>query len=194
PNGTFTALTTGSYYVQAISANCMSEISNAVLVTVFPNPEVLLNVSGNTISAVINPPTANVTWFFENNTNPVGTGSQLLATESGQYTAVVTDLVGCSTSASIDVVATSTETPSFVKSFRLTPNPTLDKVQLDLELAQLMPLKLVLTDSRQRQIWAQDLNQVTIQLPIDLSHFANGTYYLTIQAGPKSFTRSIIKQ
>ncbi|MBL7806924.1 MAG: PQQ-dependent sugar dehydrogenase, partial [Saprospiraceae bacterium] len=46
PNGTFTALTTGSYYVQAISANCMSEISNAVLVTVFPNPEVLLNVSG----------------------------------------------------------------------------------------------------------------------------------------------------
>lgn len=194
PNGTFTAITSGIYQVQAIHPPCMSDLSNEVLVTVFPNPNVLLTVTGNTITAVVDPTNASITWYFESNSNPVGNGPVLVVSESGQYTAVVSDLVGCISTASVDVVVTSTETPSFVKSFRLTPNPTLDKVQLDLELAQLMPLKLVLTDSRQRQIWAQDLNQVTIQLPIDLSHFANGTYYLTIQAGPKSFTRSIIKQ
>lgn len=194
PTGTFIALETGNYQVQAISAHCSSDLSNPVLVTVFPNPTVLLNTSGNTITAVINPPTASVTWYFENNTNPVGTGNVLTATESGKYTAMVTDLVGCSSSANIDVVVTKTEMPVFVKAFKLTPNPTMDKVQIDLELDQPMMVKLVLTDSSQRQIWAQSLEQSSIHLPIDLTQQPKGHYFLSIQAGQQSFTGTIIKQ
>jgi hypothetical protein len=193
PNGTFVATTTGFYQVKAISAHCSSEFSNQVLVTVFPNPDVQLTVNGNTITAAVTPPTAAVTWFLDNNPDPVGTGNVLVAAQSGEYTAVATDLIGCSSTKSVEVIVTGTEVPAFVKSIRLTPNPTQDRVQLELVLEQSMPVQLILSDSSQRSLWSQTLQQAEIQLPLDLSAYPKGTYYLIIQSGQSSFSKAIVK-
>jgi glucose/arabinose dehydrogenase len=193
PNGTFVATTTGFYQVKAISAHCSSEFSNQVLVTVFPNPEIQLTVNGNTITAAVTPANATVTWFFNNQPDPVGTGTVLLATQSGEYTAVATDLIGCSSSETENVVVTAADTPSFIKSFRITPNPTQDRVLLELEMEKSMSVQLTLTDSSQRQLWSQSMQQAMISQPIDLSTHPKGTYYLNIKSGQTVFTRAIVK-
>ncbi|MCC7465140.1 MAG: T9SS type A sorting domain-containing protein, partial [Saprospiraceae bacterium] len=194
PNGTFVATTTGFYQVKAISTHCSSEFSNQVLVTVFPNPVIQLNVNGNTITASVTPANATVNWFFNNNPDPIGTGNVLVAAQSGEYTAVAIDLIGCSSSQSADVVVTNTETPSFVKSFRLTPNPTQDRVLLELELEKPLNVQLILTDGSQRQLWSKTLQESVINLPLDLSTYLKGTYYLNIQSGQTSFTKAIVRQ
>jgi glucose/arabinose dehydrogenase len=194
PNGTFVATTTGIYEVKAITLHCTSAFSAPVLVTVFPNPTLLLNVSSDTITASFTPPTAQVDWYFNNGTDPVGTGNPFIAQNSGSYTAVVTDMVGCSASETVNVVISGTTLPSFVRSFKLAPNPAQDQVLLELTLAQTTALQLTLIDSSNKQVWVQNLNQDRVLLPIDLSQLPKGVYYLQIQTGLGMFSRKLVKQ
>ncbi len=194
PGGTFFVQETGTYQVQLIGQGCNSELSAPVLVTVFPAPTISLASVGDVITATINPPNATVQWFFEQMLIPGATNPVFVAEQSGQYQIEVTDLVGCVNSAEISIVVTSTKLPANVRKFSLSPNPTENSVLLEMELETTGRTTITLSDSNQRQISTQTIDNQIIALPIDLRNLPTGTYFITVQTGSSGFVRKVLKQ
>ena len=194
PGGTFIAQATSTFQVRLIGQGCQSALSSSVLVTVFPTPVVSLASVGEVITATFTPVNAGLQWFFENAPIPNATGNVLVATQSGLYAVEAVDLVGCKNRAEIQVIVSSTNLPSNIRQFSLSPNPAENSVMLEMELARAGRTTIILADSSQRQIFSKTIENQIIALPIDLSTLPIGTYFLSVQTDGGSFVRKVIKK
>lgn len=77
---------------------------------------------------------------------------------------------------------------------RITPNPTSDKVTIDLNQNDVsnQAATLVLYDMTGRQVWAQVTTSSAVQL--DMSHLAKGMYVLTVQSNNGIYQEKIVRQ
>jgi len=193
-NNTFLSSVTGVYQVRLLNQSCSSELSSPVLVSVFPNPNVFIANSGDTLTATFFPVNATLQWFFENTLLTDISGNVLIAEQSGVYTVFASDLNGCQSGAEILVAVSETKLPSIVRSFLLSPNPTAHSILLEMELVKAEPITISLTDMSQRQVFTKTIDSQKVALPIDLSNLPVGTYFLTVQTEGGSFVRKVVKE
>jgi hypothetical protein len=88
----------------------------------------------------------------------------------------------------------SSKFPSTVRHFSLSPNPSEYTILLEMELEKNQHIKLSLTDTSQRQVYANAVEGQKITLPIDLSNLPIGTYFLKVIMENGSFVRKLVKK
>lgn len=85
---------------------------------------------------------------------------------------------------STEGVNTSVEDPPQIRlNYKLYPNPTTDKVRLELEAAEAVDLKIIVYDTKGRitSVTSQDFNrQKAINTEFDLSQLAEGLYFIRV--------------
>ena len=114
---------------------------------------------------------------------------------SGEYTVVVTDGNGCSTTETFGVPVGIVEW-SFLQTVQVSPNPSNGIVNVTLNGATGEDVAFTLFDAQGRNVWSQNtfnaLGQV--RLVADFQGVANGIYQLQMLSGTSRHTVQLIKQ
>lgn len=195
PNGELVPTATATYQVQVVNQHCSSALSSPVLVTVFPNPVISLELlGGDTLFANVTPGNAAIQWFFEDILLPNATAPFLVADQTGVYSVLVTDLVGCQSSAEIQVEVSAARLPAFLRKFLLAPNPATNSVQLEIELEKTERAVISISDNAQKQVYTRTLSGQKIMQTIDLSNLPAGAYLLRVESASGSVVRKLVKQ
>jgi Secretion system C-terminal sorting domain len=183
----------GTYFVYC---TLISNVQCATVPTVNSNTLVLsvnespitptITTSGNDLSTTQT--YDNYQWYF--GTTALGTNAIETATQSGDYSVVVTTNDGCSsTSSTVNVTVTNVNTITPAASFKIFPNPSADGiVTLDLGnySSSLISVRNVLGDI----VFSKNLSSKVSNL--DLSVLKNGCYFITINNGKETITKKII--
>lgn len=139
-----------------------------------------------------------VQWeMFDANTqawNPIpgATENLYLAPIEGLFRAAVVDAVGCRFFTTPLGVSAS-QMPREVARFALQPNPTTDKIRLEMDLTRPLEGQLTLTDATQKTLLNQQFSGKNIRQTLDLSAFPAGSYFLTVRTDAGSFVRTLVK-
>ena len=114
---------------------------------------------------------------------------------SGEYTVVVTDGNGCSTTETFGVPVGIVEW-SFLQTVQVSPNPSNGIVNVTLNGATGEDVAFTLFDAQGRNVWSQNtfnaLGQV--RLVADFQGVANGIYQLQMLSGESRHAVQLIKQ
>ncbi len=115
---------------------------------------------------------------------------------AGDYTAVITDLSGCADPYDFVVsVTTAVKDPASVKSLTLSPNPTANVTMLKLELANAADVRVEIVNTLGQTLQTPDAGKVTnLNQPLDLSRFADGTYFLRVTVDGETAIRRVALQ
>jgi gliding motility-associated-like protein len=129
-----TPAVSGIYSVQINFGNCLAPGSATTLVTINPSPTI--NLSGSSVctgqSIILNPSVTTATsyvWSGPNNFSSsfqTFTISNATVNNSGTYSLVVTNSLGCTTSASANVSVTATPTPVLLSNAPFCPGSSLN--------------------------------------------------------------------
>lgn len=180
----------GSYYLVAINpSGCVafSDTITAIYCSPFVQPQI--NLSNNVLSAIYIPQNAQIDWFLDNTLIPNQNNNTLGVSQNGNYQCLITDPFGCQYQSNILVVDVGIESV-LLNAPKVYPNPTqgLVKVQID---PQWLGAHYVFSDL-QGQMLAQNVLMDT-KNEIDIQHFANGVYLLTIQIQQQEYRLRIVK-
>lgn len=88
----------------------------------------------------------------------------------------------------------STKTPSDVVGCTLTPNPTRDVFELNLDLKRSASVTLTLRDALQNQVSKQQLEGQNVRARFDLRDQPAGVYYLNIETAKGRMAKKVVKQ
>lgn len=88
----------------------------------------------------------------------------------------------------------STKTPSDVVGCALTPNPTRDVFELQLDLKRATSVTLTLRDALQNPVNAQNLEGQNVRARFDLRDQPAGVYYLHIETAKGRMAKKVVKQ
>ena len=93
----------------------------------------------------------------------------------------------------VKIERTSKRSDDFVRVY---PVPTFDKVLVQLELDQVSEVSLTVTDILGRLLFTgkQSLQEGLNEIPLDLTAYTSGTYFLKVDNGVKQYTQRIIKE
>lgn len=180
----------GAYYLVAVNPNgCVAFSDTIVAIYCSPFIQPQLSLANGILSVTNIPQNAQIVWLLDNTPLPNQTNNTLAVTQNGNYLCQITDAFGCQYQSNLLLVDAGIPNQS-KNTPKVYPNPSsgLFEVQLD-------PLWIgatyLLTDL-QGQIVAQNaLLHTNNQL--DLQHFANGVYLLTIQNQQQEYRLRLIK-
>ncbi|MBN8683316.1 MAG: PQQ-dependent sugar dehydrogenase [Chitinophagales bacterium] len=133
-------------------------------------------------------------WYFNGQPIPGATGPQYIALQSGNYELYAYSAAGCAyQSGGIQVVLNGTEMPENVLLMELNPNPVQSSSLLRIQLRQAENIRLTLSDSVNKTIFAQSQRTQRLELPLDLHALPAGVYWLHVQLDSGAFTRRVVK-
>jgi hypothetical protein len=114
--------------------------------------------------------------------------------EPGDYTAVITDLTGCADPYDYTVsVTTGINDPDAVKSLSLTPNPTTNMTRLNMSLDKTADVRIEVLNTVGQTLQTIDAGKVnSLNQQIDLTRFANGTYFLRVNIDGETAIRRVV--
>lgn len=114
--------------------------------------------------------------------------------EPGDYTAVITDLTGCADPYDYVVsVTTGINDPDAVKSLSLTPNPTTNMTRLNMSLDKTADVRIEVLNTVGQTLQTIDAGKVNaLNQQIDLTRFANGTYFLRVNIDGETAIRRVV--
>jgi len=191
---TLLVYTPGDYQVKLTGSNCAADLSAAVSVTQSVAPVIehangdILTISGSYVS---------IQWLYFNGDiwEPIPNANDTVyfAGTEGLFSVQVTDFFGCSFIADPVGIA-ATALPAAVTNFSLAPNPTLNTMELRLDLIKSEHVQFFLLDSGARQIFMQTHQSQSITKTFDLRVLPAGTYFLHVQMESGSFVRKVVKQ
>ncbi|CAN5473423.1 hypothetical protein BH11BAC1_BH11BAC1_00720 [soil metagenome] len=188
----------GNYDVQLIASNINGSdtllLTNYITVYPSPLPQGIIQ-SGDTLFA--NPGATSYQWYFNGMLIPGATGYFYLATASGDYNVVATDLNGCEVEAAIFNVLAGTSSEVSVLKFEVYPNPVGDKLiiqksEVKNETAFEISVYNVLGEKMSTEIPSATLRLLYSE--IDVRGFTPGLYYLEIITPGKSLRTKFVKQ
>jgi hypothetical protein len=113
----------------------------------------------------------------------------------GKYALRVTDAHGCSFLTGLFEVKNLSGTHDWDREpvFRLFPNPTDGRLQLQLELPEAMPVEIAVSDITGRILQFQQNQQMDrATLEFDLSTYPSGVYLMRIRLDDQTFMRKVI--
>jgi len=189
---TFNVTEAGNYTVSILDSFCLP-VSEVITILADTPIEPLIASDYDSLYALS--PCSSCQWLYYGQPVPGATGMYHIATQEGIYSLQVTSPNGCQyISDEVFFLEGNSKLPGTVRHFSLSPNPSEHIVLLEMELEKNQPIKLYLTDTSQRQVFAKAVEGQKIALPIDLSNFPSGTYFLTVNMGNGSFVRKLVKK
>jgi hypothetical protein len=171
-------------------ASCGSIISNPGILTVNLLPKVFITadpidklkpglLASLTATAAPSLSTNTFTWFKDG--VPAGTGNKIGInyTGIGDYTVMVTDAKGCSSTSAVLAINDSVSNRLFI-----TPNPNNGKFQVIFHSTRLNVLHRLLTvyDGKGTRVWTKDyiVSGAYQPMNVDLTNLARGIYYIQL--------------
>jgi subtilisin family serine protease/PKD repeat protein len=184
-----TPTTTITYTVDG-SNNCGTS-SESLTINVAPSPSApIITQSGNDLSVTLQPGES-VEWML--NGNVVGTSSTVTMTESGQYTAVITNEFGCSASTSdnFDMDTTGIDENDLSNQLVIYPNPSNGLVNLKIQGFD-SEVSLTVVDAIGRVVVLN--KSVQDNSKVDLSQFETGIYTFIFATDNDQFIRKVTRK
>ncbi|MFN4255812.1 MAG: PQQ-dependent sugar dehydrogenase [Saprospiraceae bacterium] len=123
---------------------------------------------------------------------PGATENLYLAPTEGLFRAAVVDAAGCRFFTTPLGVSAS-QMPREVARFALQPNPTTDKIRLEMDLTRPLEGQFTLADATQKTLLNQQFSGKNIRQTLDLSALPAGSYFLTVRTDAGSFVRTVVK-
>ncbi len=202
----FTADTSGSYWIQYISADGCIALSETIELTFEALPPApAFTVEKNLLTAET-PETYSLQWLFDGQPLSGENNSTLCISESGIYSLEISDLnTGCSSSISQTVtydptdagcVTTGTDLEVVAPDLVIFPNPSPGRLQVSFTLGESLPVDYAVYNTLGQQLQQQQFGKQTglIQFQVDLEQFPSGIYWLMIRAGNEYGGYRIVKE
>jgi hypothetical protein len=173
----------GTYTLTTVQdMHCSGTTSGSASIHVFPYPATpAVTLMGNTLVSSV---CCGNQWYLDNTAIPGATGQSLVATGSGFYYDIVT-LNGCSSDTSdvVGVIVGISETRE--SSFVLAPNPAHDVVSIRYPAVIDGEIHVSITSTDGWVALQRDLRShgEHHEMPLDISGFKPGIYFVTIVAG-----------
>lgn len=177
----------GIYYAKVDDGTCLS-VSDSIQITFKPSPQ-KLSIQVQADSLIIQQ-AGFFEWYFNGNRILGQSDSILVATQSGDYHAIIIAANGCSANSdTIQYVST------FIDEFEqrdvlIYPNPTKENIQLSFN----NPIEEIqLVDINGKILFqAQEIDQRQ-QMTIDMSQYKSGVYFLQLNTDNGVSTEKVIK-
>jgi trimeric autotransporter adhesin len=193
-----TVTETGEYALSVLDANnCLNEslLANPVVVTVW-DPQPIVQQQGNTL-VVTNGPFSSYQWFLNNNPVPGATADSFTPSQSGNIRVQVTDENGC-TGNSLTIEYTSVGIADAQEPYELNvyPNPSGGQFTIEANLGSQTDVTLAVRDVVGRDLMQAERIQgaSTFRRTFDISHLANGIYYVQVAGDSGMTVRQLVKQ
>ncbi len=136
-------------------------------------------------------------WYFNGVPISGATDNSHVATESGNYSLVVSNANGCETT-SLEVTVTITSTAYQELGFEMasiTPNPFQNTIQLRLETPQQMGFEIIISDSSGKIIRDEDQSaNGSFEKTFNLQDLPSGIYYFSIKNKKGDWTEQVVKK
>jgi Zn-dependent metalloprotease len=184
---TLLAWQTGKYRVTQTNTFGCADTSIAMFVLANPVPaQPSITLSTTTKNLMVSSAASGNQWYLFGNAINGANAQTYLASAEGLYTVDVTDQNGCVSLSSVDYNFKLNGVAKMVGSnfnFSVYPNPSNGQYQLKIMGPQEKMLSLNVYDMMGKTIYHERIaiQAGDNQLPIDLSHVANGVYLLNIQ-------------
>jgi hypothetical protein len=186
----------GNYDVTLIAtgATGISTVTQVNYITVYPVPPPQgIMQSGDTLFA--NPGAVTYQWYFNGNAIPGGTDYYYVATESGNYNIIATDVHGCEVEAAVfDVVAGNSQLAVGSWQLAIFPNPAETVIHIQLNTKDRGRYQVELYNSSGARILSERLNNDGNQiheLALNSSELSPGLYMVIISGPEKIFRQKI---
>lgn len=173
------------------NAGCTS--TESFTVNSLPLPTVpTITVNDNLLTA---PNTYTAYQWFQNGQIIAGaTNETYTATESGNYSVVVTGGNGCTNTSSVTSVTTSIKNIPSLNEIAITPNPFDKDIFIEISVNQAIDLELEILDLNGKLILSKNISiQEKFSERLNLEQLSNGIYYLNLKSEEGSVVEKIIK-
>jgi hypothetical protein len=178
----------GNYSVTLIATNAggSDSLTLSNYITVYPNPAPQgITQSGDTLFAIAG--AVSYQWYFNGDTIPGATGYFCLATQSGNYNVVATDINHCEVEAAIFDVAAAVQQADGIRQWTVFPGPVSDrlKIMVNDNGSRHAIHALSIYNSVGETVLALHCNAEGCGMPVDLDvhTLPPGIYFLRIAAG-----------
>ena len=197
-----TGLATGSYLVTITDINGCNTVGEVFvdqpdpldLVIDFVNDEMSGDGSG-AISVTITGGTAPYNYSWLSDGVEISTMEDLEGLSAGEYTLNISDQNGCLLSSEtiiVDNVVAIADVEEQIK-LELLPNPTSGAFLLQMQLSEVLPVRIVIHDISGRQIQETPTEQVLEKtFAFDLSEYPAGVYPVKVYAGERSVVLRVV--
>lgn len=187
--------TPGNYAVTLIADNAIGSdtltLNNYMTVFPFPPPQGIAQ-SGDTLFA--NAGAISYQWYFGGNIIPGATDFFYVATQSGDYGVVATDLNNCEVEAVINDVVAEVENTVSDNELQIFPNPTQGKLEIR-HLKKGKQAKISVYDLPGKMVFTGYLNGADFRNPtVDFTFLPPGIYIARISDPDRSLRFRFIKQ
>lgn len=188
----------GDYWVTVTNQYGCEGVSNTITVDVIPQiPAVIIEMSGDTLT--VDPPGTDYQWYLNGDPIPGAIGDTYTAIQSGNYHVEYLGSNGCLTSSNILEYTVTTNTGiaenTLFDALDVYPNPGKGLFTIRGILPSMEDVTIELTNmlgqALQPAIRINDTNE--FNQPMDISQYANGVYFIRIQAADSYVTVRYIK-
>ncbi len=186
---------TTTHYVLSVTDACNITTRDTVTVKVLDGPDIVLNSypdQGNR-SGIVAAQASGGTPPYEYLWSNGATGDSITGLEAGFYSVEIIDALGCVSRDTIEVplevntnIARMLE--AGITSFLLFPNPTRQRIMVELTLQRTDSLSIFLYDLNGKTLYRQDFSEVnTVEHTIPLENLPSGMYVVQVQT-PRGYT------
>ena len=194
-NPTTVVWDSGDYFVTVTNAFGCVGVSNTITVDVTPMDEAVILENGNQLT--VDPPGSGYQWFLNGDPIPGATGLTYDAIQSGNYHVEYIGPNGCPTSTYIleFTLQTGVEEYSIFDVLDVYPNPGKGQFTIRGLLPTMEDVTIELTNMLGQALQPAVIINGTNDFvqPMDISRYANGVYFIRIQAADSSVTVRYIK-
>jgi hypothetical protein len=188
-------LESGDYFVTVTNQYGCQGVSNTVTVDVTPMDEAVILDNGNDLT--VSPPGTGYQWFLNGDPIPGATGIDYTAIQSGNYHVEYIGPNGCPTSTFVleFTLQVGVDEYSIFDVLDVYPNPGKGEFTIRGMLPTMEDVTIELTNmlgqALQPAVRINGTNDFT--RPMDISRYANGVYFIRIQAGDSMVTVRYVK-
>lgn len=191
-------LIAGTYIVTIVDANSCSTVDSVILTGTTPiavTTDSVLNESSD-LSGGIYLTLAGGVAPYAVSWNTGATTEDLLNLTAGTYTVTITDANGCTSTQNFTIqylIPDFIENIAAVDALKIFPNPTEDKVFIDLKLNESKDVRIDTYDATGKLIQTLGTSDQLEQVyELDLTNYAEGVYMLRMVIGKDVFTTKIV--
>lgn len=189
--GTWSSVNGNDYFLDLDNINILGCPENLDL-SFETTPESSNDAGDGTITVLHNGGLGPYTYTWE-------TGEETSTIEGvtmGNYIVTVTDAIGCEDMATLefDFVSSTNEAEELINNISLAPNPTKDRTMLNLEFQRALDVNIKLINLMGQTLFEQKANNIIEQqYELDLSNYANGIYFVSIQFNNQQVIKKLIR-
>ncbi len=189
-------LAPGPYSVTVNTAEGCVFTEDFNVVTLLPSPIAVIEAVGDTLNVVGGDFENSYQWLLGGVPIAGANDTTFAATESGTYSLVVVDDLGCTgTSNALFVEFTATNTIPELTSVRVTPNPFSQSIRLEVVVSEPVFLQMSITDLQGKTLLTERLavSSATTR-DFDLGKIPAGAYLLILKNGKGEWVERLVRR